>query len=122
MQSEVVLGNVIEALNLNDEWGKKYYNGETLKTNDTMELLKQRMSLSPIRNTKLIDITVYSEDKNDAAQAGQRASPRRIRITASNCAQQLTSKASRSWKTQFQEEEDANSGRPDQRGQTAQGH
>ena len=33
-----------------------------------MQLLKQHMSLSPERNTKLIDITVYSEDKNEAAR------------------------------------------------------
>jgi hypothetical protein len=35
-----------------------------------MEFLKRRMSLNPVRNTKLIGITVYSEDKNEA-----RASP-----------------------------------------------
>ena len=68
MQSEKVLGRVIEALDLNDEWGKKYNGGVPLKTDDTMQLLKQRMSLSPERNTKLIDITVYSEDKDDAAR------------------------------------------------------
>ena len=64
----MVLGKVIEALNLNVEWGKKYFGGETLKTPETMEFLKRRMSLIPVRNTKLIEITVYSEDKNDAAR------------------------------------------------------
>jgi len=68
MQSEKVLGRVIEALDLNDVWGKKLNGGVPLKTEDTMQLLKQRMNLSPERNTKLIDITVYSDDKNDAAQ------------------------------------------------------
>ena len=67
MQSEKVLGRVIDKLGLNDAWGKKYNNGTPLKTEDTMQLLKQRMNLSPERNTKLIDITVYSEDKKDAA-------------------------------------------------------
>ena len=33
----MVLGKVIEALNLNVEWGKKYYGGETLKTPETMD-------------------------------------------------------------------------------------
>jgi polysaccharide biosynthesis transport protein len=65
--SEVVLSNVISSLNLNVEWGKKYFNGETLKTTETMELLKQRMHLDTVRNTKLIAITVYSDDKNEAA-------------------------------------------------------
>ena len=31
MQSQLVLSNVIGSLNLNTEWGKKYFNGETLK-------------------------------------------------------------------------------------------
>jgi capsular exopolysaccharide synthesis family protein len=66
MQSEKVLGRVIDKLGLNEAWGKKYNNGTPLKTEDTMQLLKQRMNLSPERNTKLIDITVYSEDKKDA--------------------------------------------------------
>jgi capsular exopolysaccharide synthesis family protein len=54
-------------MNLNDVWGKKYFNGETLKTSETMEILKGRMALAPVRNTKLIAITVYSDDKNEAA-------------------------------------------------------
>jgi capsular exopolysaccharide synthesis family protein len=68
MQSEKVLGRVIDALDLNNVWGKKYNGGTPLKTDDAMQLLKQRMSLSPERNTKLVDITVYSEDKDDAAR------------------------------------------------------
>jgi capsular exopolysaccharide synthesis family protein len=67
MQSEMVLSNVIASLNLNAEWGKKYFNGETLKTTETMEILKQRMQLAPVKNTKLISITVYSDDKQEAA-------------------------------------------------------
>jgi capsular exopolysaccharide synthesis family protein len=68
IQDRVVLGKVIDALNLNVDWGKKYSGGETLKTSETMEFLKRRMSLSPVRNTKLIGITVYDEDKNEAAR------------------------------------------------------
>jgi capsular exopolysaccharide synthesis family protein len=68
IQDRVVLGKVIESLNLNELWGKKYFGGEMLKTPETMEFLKKRMSLMPVRNTKLIGITVYSEDKNDAAR------------------------------------------------------
>jgi polysaccharide biosynthesis transport protein len=67
MQSELVLSNVISALNLNVEWGKKYFNGETLKTTETLEILKQRMGLAPVRNTELISITVYSDDPKEAA-------------------------------------------------------
>src|SRR5674476_1304561 len=67
MQSQLVLSNVIATMNLNVEWGKKYNNGDTLKTTETMEILKQRMGLVPVRNTKLISITVYSDDKQEAA-------------------------------------------------------
>ncbi len=59
---------MVEALNLNVEWGKKYAGGEAFKTSETMEFLKRRMALSPVRNTKLIEITVYSDDKNEAAR------------------------------------------------------
>ena len=48
--------------------GQKDYNGETLKTTETMEILKGRMQLAPVKNTKLIAITVYSDDKNEAAE------------------------------------------------------
>ena len=67
MQSEKVLGRVIETLNLNNVWGKKYNNGVPLKTEDTMRQLKQRMVLATERNTKLIDITVYSDANQEAA-------------------------------------------------------
>jgi capsular exopolysaccharide synthesis family protein len=68
MQSEKVLGRVIGALDLNNKWGNKYNGNVPLKTEDTMQLLKQRMNLSPERNTKLVDITIYSEDKEEAAR------------------------------------------------------
>ncbi len=68
MQSQLVLSNVVAALNLNTEWGKKYFNGETLKTTETIEILKGRMALAPVRNTKLISITVYSDDAKEAAK------------------------------------------------------
>ena len=54
IQDRVVLGKVVEALNLNVEWGKRYFGGETLKTSEAMEFLKRRMTLNPVRNTKLI--------------------------------------------------------------------
>ena len=68
IQSELVLSNVISRLNLNVIWGKKYFAGETLKTTESMEILKGRINLMPVRNTKLISITVYSDDKNEAAR------------------------------------------------------
>ena len=68
IQDHVVLGKVVDDLNLNESWGKKYNGRVALKTPETMELLKSRMSLTPIRSTRLIGITVYSEDRNEAAR------------------------------------------------------
>jgi succinoglycan biosynthesis transport protein ExoP len=67
IQSEKVLGSVVELLDLNTVWGRKYQNGEKLKTTETIGLLKSRMNLQPVRNTSLIKIVVYSEDKKEAA-------------------------------------------------------
>jgi uncharacterized protein involved in exopolysaccharide biosynthesis len=68
IQSPVVLDPVIEKLKLNEKWGKKYNNGVALKTADTLQILQQRLALQPVRNTELINVTVYSEDRNEAAQ------------------------------------------------------
>src|SRR5208282_3059721 len=68
IQSQAVLSNVVSTLNLNVEWGRKYFNGETLKTTEAIEFLKRRLRLDTLRNTKYITITVYSEDKYDAAR------------------------------------------------------
>src|SRR3954465_13931226 len=45
IQSEVILSKVIQQLDLNKEWGKKFANGDTLKTTETMSILKSRMDL-----------------------------------------------------------------------------
>ncbi len=68
IQSQIVLNPVIDKLNLNLVWGKKYSNGETRKTTQSMDILKQRLQLAPVRNTKLVAITVYSDDRKEAAQ------------------------------------------------------
>src|ERR1041384_1497466 len=66
IQSEVIMGKVIDLLSLNDVWGKKYGGGDKLKTVDTMAILKGRMDLRPVRNTDFLEIRVYSEDKEEA--------------------------------------------------------
>src|SRR5665213_1298522 len=66
LQGPTVLGKVIDALNLNAVWGKKY-GVDTFKTSETVEFLRHQMSLSPVRNTTLVNINVYSADKNEAA-------------------------------------------------------
>ncbi|HMP81301.1 MAG TPA: polysaccharide biosynthesis tyrosine autokinase [Verrucomicrobiota bacterium] len=67
IQSELILGKVVTLMNLNAEWGKKYAGGVPLKTTETIEIMKKRMDLKPVRNTKFIEIKVYSEDPKEAA-------------------------------------------------------
>jgi capsular exopolysaccharide synthesis family protein len=69
IQGDVVLRKVVEALNLDAAWGKKFNpDGSPLKTTDAIELLRHYISLDADRNTKLIDVTVYNEDSKLAAQ------------------------------------------------------
>jgi capsular polysaccharide biosynthesis protein len=68
IQSEMVLGKVIDLLDLNTVWGRKYQNGEKLKSAECIALLKHRMTLRPVRGTSFIEIRVYSEDKAEAAK------------------------------------------------------
>jgi uncharacterized protein involved in exopolysaccharide biosynthesis/Zn-dependent protease with chaperone function len=68
LQSEVILGKVIDDLDLNSKWGKKYANGERLKTSEAITLLKGRIDLRTVRNTSLIEIRVFSEKAEEAAR------------------------------------------------------
>ena len=69
IQGDVVLRKVVDALNLNVEWGKKLNpDGSPLKTSDTIDLLRRYVNLDADRNTKLIDVTVFNEDPKLAAQ------------------------------------------------------
>jgi capsular exopolysaccharide synthesis family protein len=68
IQSELILGKVIEQLDLNHEWGLKFGGGETLKTHETMELLKAGLQLRTVRNTALIEISVFSNKPEEAAK------------------------------------------------------
>lgn len=68
IQGEAVLGQVVQDLNLDQQWGKKMsQNGEPLKVADAIELLRKLVNLDADRNTKIIDITVYNEDRDLAA-------------------------------------------------------
>ena len=67
IQSEAILGKAIEDLNLNKEWGKRYANGDRLKTSETMALLRGRVDLRPVPNTSVIEIRVFDERPDEAA-------------------------------------------------------
>jgi polysaccharide biosynthesis transport protein len=68
IQSEAILGKVVENLDLNNAWGKKYAGGVRLTTTETISILKNRLDLRPVRNTSLIEIRVFSEKPDEAAK------------------------------------------------------
>ena len=45
IQSETILSNVVDRLDLNNEWGKKYNDGQKFKTHETVAILHQSPSL-----------------------------------------------------------------------------
>jgi succinoglycan biosynthesis transport protein ExoP len=68
IQSEAILSNVVEVLDLNNEWGNKLNNGQRLKTAESIAILRGRLDLRPRRNTTIIDVKVYFENPADAAK------------------------------------------------------
>jgi uncharacterized protein involved in exopolysaccharide biosynthesis len=68
IQSQIILDKVIATLNLNAEWGKKYAGGVTLATNQTLAILRRRMRVAAIPNTKYIAISYSSRDPKEAAR------------------------------------------------------
>jgi len=68
IQSHPVLTNAMASLNLNERWGKKYNHGQRLSESEVVERIKRHLELRNIRNTKLIEITVFDDDPTEAAQ------------------------------------------------------
>jgi uncharacterized protein involved in exopolysaccharide biosynthesis len=68
IQSEVVLGKVVEKLDLASEWGKKRAAGERLKPVEAIGLLKRQLDFQAVSNMELIEIRVSSDDPAEAAK------------------------------------------------------
>ena len=67
IQSKKVLHEVIKDLALNTTWAERY-NAETLTTNETYMVLQKLIQINQFRNTSIIEITAYSEDREEAAE------------------------------------------------------
>lgn len=67
VQSGMILDRVIDRLDLNEIWQKKYGAESKFKTPESRALLKRMIEVRPVRNTMLMDITVFSGDKQEAA-------------------------------------------------------
>lgn len=86
IKSQNILYKIIENLNLNVEWGKKYAHGQTLTTAETRSVFEKLLDLRPVRNTSLIEIRFYSEDPNEAARVANEVAAvyREYRLTQQN--------------------------------------
>src|ERR1041384_1688784 len=67
IRSQWVLIPVIENLHLNEKWSTRFHTETKLKTMETFGLLKRQVDVQQARNTSLIEIRAYSEDKQEAA-------------------------------------------------------
>ena len=67
IQSKAVLDGVIEALRLTQKWGWKYAGSDNLKRAETLEILKQRLHLRPVPNANVIEISVFDDKADEAA-------------------------------------------------------
>jgi uncharacterized protein involved in exopolysaccharide biosynthesis len=68
IQSEIILGQVIDHLKLNERWGKRYNGGTKLTMSQTIALLQSQLELRPVRSTSLIEIGVWSPRPEEAAE------------------------------------------------------
>jgi capsular polysaccharide biosynthesis protein len=68
IQSEEVLTKVVEGLDINTEWGKRYNEGEKFKTSESVSILKARLDVRPVQNTSLIEIRVFNDEPQEAAR------------------------------------------------------
>jgi serine protease inhibitor/uncharacterized protein involved in exopolysaccharide biosynthesis len=68
IQSEAVLSNVVQALNLDVEWGKRYGNGTSLETGEAIKLVRRQMALSADGKTHNIEIHIIDKDPDMSAR------------------------------------------------------
>jgi capsular exopolysaccharide synthesis family protein len=104
IQSSVVLNRVINTLNLNEVWAKKF-GVPKLTPDETFTLLKRMTDLRPVRNTSLIEIRVFSDKAQEAADIANKIAEvyRDYRLEERK---QLTLGAIKTLKEQFEEHED----------------
>lgn len=98
IQSSSVLNEVIKNLNLNEKWAAQYgLAGGKLKTEETYNILKEKINVKQSRNTSLIEIWVYGENKEEVAEIANTIADvyRDIRLRLRKDARELGVKALR---------------------------
>jgi hypothetical protein len=67
IQSEVILRPVIQQLDLDREWGRRFGTGQPLQPSETLQLLKARLIVRQVRNASILGISAASQDPEEAA-------------------------------------------------------
>src|SRR5438477_3247654 len=67
IQSKSILYQVITNLNLNKVWAQKFKEEGELRTEVTYTILKGKIDVRQARNTSVLEIKAFSDDKNEAA-------------------------------------------------------
>jgi capsular polysaccharide biosynthesis protein len=106
IQSPLVLSNVVESLNLDVVWGKRYGDGNPFETVKSIKLLQSRIILEPVLNTRLLKISFSDHDPNEAAGIAN-AIAKSYSDFRMERHKQLTQKGIQVLTKQFQEEEQA---------------
>jgi beta-lactamase regulating signal transducer with metallopeptidase domain len=68
IQSKVVLYPVIESFGLRKKWAARSNQGEELSEQEAFNLLLHNLKVRQSRNTKLMEISVFDEDRDEAAK------------------------------------------------------
>lgn len=68
IRSEFILKSVIEKLDLNTVWGKRYNDGQILKTMESCEIAKKGLHIAALPNSALIQIEFTREDADEAVK------------------------------------------------------
>jgi serine/threonine protein kinase len=72
LKSAHLLGRVAASLNLAARWGEKYNQGTPLSENAVVRRLQDSLEVRNSRNTGLIEVRVYSDSPNEAAEIANR--------------------------------------------------
>ena len=102
MQSQVVLSNVIDALNLNASGARNISTARRSRPSETMEILKQRMQLAPGAQHQADCHHRLQRRQKGGGRSGQRHCRRPIKITGWNARNQLTTNGHRALGGQVQ--------------------
>ncbi|HVV01551.1 MAG TPA: GumC family protein, partial [Verrucomicrobiae bacterium] len=71
IQSDKVLTNVVNGLDLRNAWAEKYGGGRALSEADTLKILKGRLDVRPERNASYIVIRALSDTPKEAQRLAQ---------------------------------------------------